>query len=133
VIGTLSVDASSGDRYTVLLYGDNATFGLRTQLFKDEIPDAQGNAVLRVVNGVTQAATVTVSIGAAPAQTITFGGATDYVATSGGAVNVSAVRTTDGAPVQSGPITLEAGKAYTLLLAGEIGYYTKGVLFTDAQ
>jgi hypothetical protein len=133
VIDTVSVEASSGDRYTILLYGDNASFGLRTKVMKDEIPEAGGNALLRVVNGVTQAADVTVSIGSSPAQTITFGGNTDYVATPGGAVNVSAVRATDGSPVQSGPITLEAGKAYTLLLAGEVGYYVKSTLFVDGK
>jgi hypothetical protein len=133
VIDTVSVEASSGDRYTILLYGDNANFGLRTKLIKDEIPEAAGNALLRVVNGVTQAADVTVSIGSSPAQTIAFGGNTDYVATPGGAVNVSAVRATDGSPIQSGPITLEAGKAYTLLLAGEVGYYVKSTLFVDGK
>jgi microcystin degradation protein MlrC len=133
VIDNLSVEAASGDRYSILLYGDNATFGLRTRLLKDEIPNSGGGALLRVVNGVTQAADVTVSIGSTPSQSITFGGDTGYVSASGGAVNVSVVRTTDGSPIRSGPITLESGRAYTLLLAGEIGYYTKSVLFTDAQ
>jgi hypothetical protein len=132
VVGNFPVEGSSNARYTILLYGDNATFGLRTRLLNDEIPQSNGNTFLRVVNGVTQAADVSVSVGAAPAQTVSFGGDTGYVTTSGGAVNVSAVRATDGSPIQSGPITLEAGKAYTLLLAGEIGYYVKSVLFTDA-
>jgi hypothetical protein len=133
VIANFPIEGSSNARYTILLYGDNATFGLRTRLLNDEIPEANGSALLRVVNGVTQAADVTVSVGAAPAQTVPFGGDTGYVSTSGGAVNVSAVRATDGSPIQSGPITLEAGKAYTLLLAGEIGYYAKSVLFTDVR
>jgi len=133
VIDSFSVEGAPDDRYTILLYGDNATFGLRARLFQDEIPDTQGGAALRVINGVTQAANVTISIGTDPTQTIAFGDATEYVATKGGAVNVSAVRATDGSPIQSGPITLEIGKAYTLLLAGEIGYYTKSVLFTDAN
>jgi hypothetical protein len=132
-MGNFSVAASSKDRYTILLYGDTTTFGLRTRLIKDEIPEMSGNAVLRVINGVTQAANVTVSIGTAPAQSIAFGGDSGYIATPGGAVNVTAVRSIDGSPLQSGAVTLEAGKAYTLLLAGEVGYFVKSVLFTDGQ
>jgi hypothetical protein len=133
VIGNFSVEASSNDRYTILLYGDSTIFGLRTRLIKDEIPETNGNASIRVVNGVSRASDVTVSVGAAPAQAVSFGGATDYIVTAGGVVNVSAVRTVDGSPIQSGPVNLEAGRAYTLLLAGEVGYYLKSVLFVDGQ
>jgi hypothetical protein len=132
-MGNFSVDGSSKDRYTILLYGDTTTFGLRTRLIKDEIPEMNGNSVLRVVNGATKAADVTVSVGAAPAQSIIFGGDTGYIAAPAGAVNVTAVRGVDGSPLHSGAVTLEAGKAYTLLLAGEVGYYVKSVLFTDGQ
>jgi hypothetical protein len=97
------------------------------------VPTTGGGAWLRVINGVTQAADLTVTVGSSPGQAVPFGGDTGYVAAGSGAINVSAVRTTDGFPVQSGAITLEAGKAYTLLLAGEIGYYVKSVLFTDGR
>ena len=133
VLSTFAVDATSEDRYTVLLYGDVVTFGLRSRLLKDEVPTTRGSSWVRVINGVTQAADVTVTVGASAAQSIPFGGDTGYIAAGPGPINVSASRTTDGYPLQSGAITVEAGKAYTLLLAGEIGYYVKGVLFTDGQ
>jgi hypothetical protein len=133
VYSSFAVNAASDDRYTILLYGDVATFGLRTRLLQDEVPTTGGEAWIRVVNGVTQAADLTVTVGASPAQAIPFGGDTGYVSASPGAINVSASRTTDGYPVQSGAVTVEAGKAYTLLLAGEIGYYVKSLLFTDGR
>jgi hypothetical protein len=133
VYSSFAVNAASDERYTVLLYGDVATFGLRTRLLKDKVPTTGGGAWIRVVNGVTQAADLTVTVGSSPAQVIPFGGDTGYVSASPGALYVSASRTTDGYPVQSGALTLEEGKAYTFLLAGEIGYYVKSVLFTDGR
>jgi hypothetical protein len=102
-------------------------------LLQDEVPTTGAGTWIRVVNGVTQAADLTVTVGSSPGQAVPFGGDTGYVAAGSGAINVSAVRTTDGFPVQSGALTLEGGKSYTLLVAGEIGYYVKSVLFTDGR
>jgi hypothetical protein len=133
VKGTFSVGATSNDRYTILLYGDTTTFGLRTRLIKDEIPELNGNAAIRVINGVTKAAEVTVTVGSSSAQSVAFGGDSGYILTAPGAVTITAARSVDGSPLQSGPITLAGDTAYTLLLAGEVGYYVKSVLFTDGR
>lgn len=132
VYGSFAVSSENKERYSVLFYGDNSTFGLRSRLIKDEPPSSGGVTSLRVVNGLTRAAEVTVSVGGAPSEVVTFGQNTMYIPTGGGAVNVSVVRSADGYPVYTGPIELQPGKAYTLLLAGELGYYVKSVLFTDS-
>ena len=133
ILGSFEITAASTDRYSLLVYGDNATFGLRTRLIKDEIPAAtDGGAFIRVVNGVTQAAEVSVVVGSSPSESIPFGQNTQYLPTAAGAVNVSAVRTVDGAMIRSGVIETKPGKAYTLLLAGQLGYYVKSVLFEDS-
>ena len=40
-------------------------------------------------------------------------------------------RSNDGHVAASSVIDAQDGKAYTVLVAGEIGYYSKGVIFTD--
>lgn len=132
VYGSFAVKADSRGRYTVLFYGDNTTFGLRSRLIKDEIPPSGSGASLRIINGASRASDVLVTVEGNPSEVVTFGGNTGYIATAGGAVNVVVARSADGYPVQSGPVELQPGKAYTLLLAGEIGYYVKSVLFTDS-
>jgi len=131
--GSFTLTPASTDRYTLLLYGDHAAFGLRTRLIKDEIPTASdGGAFIRVINGVTQAAEVSVVVGASPSEVVPFGENTQYLPTAAGAVNVSAVRTADGSMIRSGVIETKPGKAYTLLLAGQLGYYVTSVLFEDS-
>ena len=133
VIGSYAVTVASTDRYSLLLYGDTASFGLKTRLIKDEIPTtSDGSAFIRVVNAVTQAAEVSIVVGSSPREAVSFGGNTPYIPTTPGAVNVSAVRTVDGAVIRAGAIETKPGRAYTLLLAGELGYYVKSVLFEDS-
>lgn len=133
VMGSFVVTPASTDRYSILFYGDNATFGLKTRLITDEIPATSGgDAFVRVVNAVTQAAEVSIVVGSSPSETVPFGENSAYIPTAPGAVNVSAVRTVDGAMIRSGPIETKPGKAYTLLLAGQLGYYVKSVLFADS-
>jgi Domain of unknown function (DUF4397) len=132
VYGSFAVTVAPQERYSVLLFGDTSTFGLRTRLIKDEVPSNIDGAVVRVVNGVTRAADVTVTVGGAASQAVPFGENTSYIPTAAGSVNVSVVRSADGYPIQTGPVELQPGKAYTLLLAGELGYYTKSVLFADS-
>jgi hypothetical protein len=44
---------------------------------------------------------------------------------------LTASRAADGSRLVAITETLEEGRAYTVLVAGETGYYTKGVLFRD--
>ena len=133
VIGSFAVTVASTDRYSLLLYGDTVTFGLKTRLIKDEIPTtSDGSAFIRVVNAVAQAAEASIVVGSSPREVVSFGGNTLYIPTAPGAVNVSAVRTVDGAVIRAGAIEVKPGRAYTLLLAGELGYYVKSVVFEDS-
>lgn len=131
VVDSFSVDYASGERYSMLLYGDHGAFGVRTALIKDAVPADISGSVVRVVDGVTGASALAVSVNGVSAGTVGFGEAGDYIAVPAGQVTVSAVRASDGRVAASSVITAQQGKAYTLLVAGEIGYYSKGVLFTD--
>lgn len=131
VVATVAADVASGGRYSVLLYGDVETFGLRTSLIEDVVPSEFSGSLIRFVNGVTGASAVQASGGEARA-TVAFGGASDYLGVSPGAdVPVVVVRSADGAPAVSSRVSLSEGGAYTFLIAGEVSFYVKGVLFRD--
>ena len=131
VFDSFSVDYASGERYSILLYGDHRAFGVGAALIKDLVPaDISGSAV-RVVDGVTGAQALSVTVNGASAGAVGFGEAGEYVMVPAGQVTVAAARSSDGKAAASSVINAQPGKAYTLLAAGEIGYYSKGVLFTD--
>lgn len=132
VYGSFAVTGAAQDKYTVLFYGDTTTFGLRSRLIKDDVPSTAGGSAIRVIHGATRAADVTVTVSGAAPEVVAFGQNTEYIPTTAGPVEVTVVRSSDGYPVRSGPLELKPGKAYTLLVAGEVGYYVKGVLFADS-
>lgn len=131
VVATVAADVASDGRYSVLLYGDIETFGLRTSLIEDVVPRGFSGALVRFVNGATGASAVQASAGAARA-TLAFGEASEYLPVAPGSdVAVVAVRTADGAPVVNARVDLVEGGAYTFLIAGEVSFYVKGVLLRD--
>lgn len=131
VIASFNETIAKGGRYSILLYGDGETFGLRTRLIVDEVPASISGVAVRVVNGVTGAASLTVSVSGGGSEQVGFGQNSKYIETSAGDVTIAASRAADGRPVSSLTRTLQAGRAYTVLVAGEIGYYVKSELFTD--
>lgn len=132
VLDSFDITVTSKERYSILFYGDNHTFGLRTRLIEDKVPETISGSAVRVVHGATRAAGLSASIGGTPTDTIAFGQNSPYVSVPVGQVTITAARASDGAVVASLPATLAAGKGYTFLVAGEVGYYVKGILFEDS-
>jgi len=132
VIATFSVTANSKSRYSILLFGDLQNLGLRTRLIEDKVPDDISDSAIRVVNGVAGAAALQVSISsAASLQLLGYGQNSEYISVPTGEVQIAARRSADGSSAGSLIVNAEAGRAYTVLFAGEAGFYTKAVLFTD--
>jgi hypothetical protein len=131
VISSFSANIEKGGKYSILLYGDGETFGLRSRLIVDEVPKDIAGAVVRVVNGVTGAAALTVSVSGGGSEQVGFGQNSSYIGAGAGEVTITTSRAADGQRVSSITRTLQAGRAYTVLVAGEVGYYVKSVLFTD--
>lgn len=131
VVASFDATIESRDRYSLLLYGDLQTFGLRTRLIKDEIPSDISGAAIRLVNGVTGAASVVVTVSGSGGADVEFGQNSDYLSTSPGEVPVRVTRKSDGAVVATATLSLEQGGAYTYFIAGQLGYYAKGVLLRD--
>lgn len=131
VVASFDATVESQDRYSLLLYGDSQTFGLRTRLIKDDVPSDVSGASIRVVNGATGASSVIVAFSGGAGTEVEFGQNSQYLSISSGTITVRSTRRSDGAVVTSANVSLEEGAAYTYLIAGQVGYYTKGVLFRD--
>lgn len=134
VIDSFAVTADSQSKFSILLYGDNTTFGLRAALLTDETPSESSGALVRVVDGVTGAAAIAVSISSNAGGEnveVSFGQAGEYVAVAAGPVTIRAARAADGRTISSSSVALEPGRAYTYLVAGEIDYFVKGILLSD--
>jgi hypothetical protein len=131
VIASFPASVGPRDRYSILLYGDTQRFGLRSKLIVDDVPAPTAGAFVRFVNGVTGASALIVSSSSGQSQQINFGDNSGYIPVSAGPVHLSASRAVDGNLVVSTNRLLEAGRAYTLLISGEIGYYVKSTLFVD--
>jgi len=125
---------AESQRFSLLLFGDNANLGLRTHLIDDSIPDNSGSgALIRVIDAVTGAASVNVSVTAGARQTfsVDFGNASPYTRVTSGAVHISVLRAVDSRSVASADVFLAEGRAYTFLIAGEQEYFVKSHLLLD--
>ena len=127
VIGSFDVTGSGS--YSILLYGSNQATGLKAALLTDAVPDLGGGAGVRVVHGALGASQLSVSVGGASAS-VAFGEASEYLSIPVGSTTMIARGSGNGA-ISSLSFTAEAGRAYTLLVAGEVGYYVTTRAFTD--
>jgi len=134
VIGSQTIEVGERQRFTYLLYGDNASFGLSARVFSDDpgvYTDGEGK--IRVINGVTGAARVTVSVDGKIVGEASFGGSLDYISLAIGIHQVSLRRSADNASLGSVQVTVQAESASTIFVAGEIDYYTKVSLVSDTD
>ncbi len=124
--GTLfsrSVTNSGGQKFTLLFYGDRGTFGLRTTLLTESAPEvASGTGLIRVIDGAVGAASLTLSIGGV-STVANFGGASTYQDLAPAIYPYIIRRTSDGAVVAQGSVLIEEGKAYSIFIGGEVGYF----------
>lgn len=134
VITTIPASITSDSKLSVLFYGDSSK-GLQRRLLSDQFPESFTGSLIRVVHGANGAAAVRVAIsssgGASASATTAFGEATEYLSIPAGVATITSSRVADNRAVNSVSIPVEEGRAYTLLLAGEINYYVKGVVYSD--
>lgn len=136
VVASFDVDGSLIERSSLLLYGDLSSLGLKVKMIEDNIPDRFEESALKFVHGLVGASAILVS-GHVDGrllfeELIEFGGASEYVnVPMEQAVQLVIHRVVDGRLIESPSFTLEKGRAYTALVTGEVGYYTKTVLYND--
>jgi hypothetical protein len=134
VITTIPASISSDSKLSILFYGDSSK-GLQVRLLNDQFPNSFTGALVRVVHGANGAAAVRVAAssngGGSASANAAFGDATEYLSVPAGVATITSSRVVDNRAINSVSIPVEEGKAYTLLLAGEVDYYVKGVLYSD--
>ena len=134
VVASAPVVVNSASKLSFFIYGDSQ-FGLDSRVLEDSFPSQFQGSLLRLVNGTTGASkinsVITSAAGAAVAVSTSYGDASKYVAVTPGVVTVSSSRAADGASVNSTSLVLEEGRAYTVLIAGQVGYFVKGVVYDD--
>lgn len=129
VIST-SVDARSGDAYTVAGVGMSASLGLSVLTDMLKMP-AAGMASVRVINGAASAPSVDVGPEGSPAwaAAVRFGTDTPYVNVPLGTWNLQV--TAPGRPTTTLPTQLDVNSVYTVLLVDRDGAF-KAELLRDS-
>jgi hypothetical protein len=136
IVASFDIDGALVERSSLLLYGDLSSLGLRATIIEDDVPGRVEESVLKFVHGLVGASAIVVS-GHVDGrllfeELIEFGGASAYVnVPMEQAVQLVIYRAVDGRLIESPSFAFEKGKAYTALVTGEVGYYTKTVLYND--
>lgn len=131
IVAATPLTLARGDVKTVLLFGDRGRFGEKISVVDDPVVTlAPDQSAIRVLHGAVGAAQIAASAGGAEITgDLLFGDASPYLTVPGGASVIRVRRVADGAILFSATRSLEPGKTYTLLVAGEVGYLVTGALF----
>lgn len=131
--GSVSFPIAIGknERQTVLLYGLGSFGSVKHSVlagFTAEL--GSGLVALRLINALDGAATLQGSLGQGRGSLMAgYGQASEYAQIQAGAVNL--VMASEGGTITSAAFTLEAGKAYSVLVTGERGYLALSKLYQD--
>ena len=134
IIEQLGIELKKNELSTIIIAGSRAqTNGVHVQANLGSPPELDsGTAAVRIAHGAFGAATVNAMVNSiALVQPIGFTGVSDYQVVPAGSAVVSVTRSVDGASVYAGTFSAQARSAYTVFVAGEIGYYVKTSVITD--
>ena len=107
-------------KHTFVLHGDRGDFGLRVNLFSEQPPSVpSGASLVRVIHGATGANQLTInSVASAP-----FGGVSEFIQVSPGQNTLVIQRAVDRVIFDTVSLNAEEGRAYSIFVAGEFGYF----------
>jgi hypothetical protein len=116
-----SVTSDGAKKFTILLYGDRAQFGLRYNLISESVPAVPaGSGLVRIIHGVIGAAAIQ-SSGAANLEA-SFGTPSEYKALAPGVATFRIARKADAATLARAEFVVEEGRAYSIFIGGEADY-----------
>lgn len=128
-----SVSIENRDRPQILIYGTREFSGISATLIearKIEIRD--GFAAVRVVNGVSGVRKIEGSIGTVEIpDLVTFGDASKYLFVTAGPTLIKLLRSADSRILVNQQVSLESGKAYSMVVNGEVDYLVVSNLLED--
>lgn len=124
---------AKGDGITLLVYGSIEQGNLNSSLISDALPELEaGFSSIRIINGVSKTGTIEMVLtGSDELLTATLGAASARVNVAAGVVKVTVQEEGSSVDLFTGPLTLEEGKSYSLLIAGEDGLFVFGKLYQD--
>lgn len=133
-VESVTINLSPDEVQSVLLYGDYNNFGLRTASIDDTLPAlSAGTVAVRVIHGAVGAAQVIAQAGAETLTTGTaFGSASKYVVIPAGTSSLRVKRVADSSVLYDRVFTFQAGKAYSVLVAGDANYLATGQVLEDS-
>lgn len=131
IVRSFAVSVEPQATYSLVVYGAVLEGGPRVRLLTDAPPDAPDRSYVRVVNGVSGAAEIGVSVSGSEAggSLVRLGYGSGYVPVAPGVVRISA--TSGDSVISTASLTADPGSAYTVLIAGETGYYVTSRVYTD--
>lgn len=130
VSGTASAPFTStgSERLSALFYRNVSTEAPTVVIITDNSPElAKTQSAIRVLHAAAGAAALDVNIGGTESS-VPFANAGEYAVVAPGPVSITARRHVDGYVVISQSRNLEAGRAYTLVISGEVGYFVASSL-----
>lgn len=122
-----------GQRQTILVHGNRDSLGLRVSTFLDEPGEISGGeSALRVVHALGGAAKLDCQLaGAVICSGLDFGNASIYSKVKEGIGKITVRRVADRKVVFDSELAFESGKAYSLVVTGEEGYFVTAPLLLD--
>lgn len=125
---------ASKNHFTILIAGDFSSVSVRGTALTDqagEIPS--GQAAIRVLHGMVGALTVGAqsTVSGSIAHGVSFGSGSGYTLVPAGVHGITISREADSRAVATGEYTLDGGKAYSVVVVGELGYFVQASLLND--
>ena len=119
-IFTTAISNQPGLKHSLIVHGDRSDFGLRVNLISEQAPVVPaGQSFVRVIHGVTGASQLSVnSVAIAD-----FGDASSYIPITPGQNTILITRAVDQVLFDLVPLNAEEGKAYSIFVAGEFGFF----------
>ena len=115
-------------KHSFILHGDRGDFGLNFSVISEIVPTVpEGQSLVRVIHAATGASQLSVNTSAVLSVSNSaiagFGGASEYVVINPGQNSIVINRVADLALFDTVSLNAESGKAYSIFVAGEFGYF----------
>lgn len=128
---TRQITNNGDQKHTLVFYGDRDNFGLRATLISEDLPEVpDGASLVRIIHAAVGAGSLEIGLPSG-AVVAGFGSASTYATVTPGVVRASIIRTVDRTLVDSLSFSAQEGKAYSIFVAGEIGYLVQSKVLEE--
>ncbi len=127
-IFTTGISHEDGLKHSFIMHGDRGDFGLNFSVISEFVPEVpEGRSLVRVIHGATGANQLSVNsstvLSVNNSAVAGFGRASQYVEIEPGLNSIVINRVADLALFDTVSLEAESGRAYSIFVAGEFGYF----------